>query len=261
MDLKVGSIFQSGDRTILVFGVSEYTDSFTESKKQSGIGINLETGQVDSVNQYAYPVRSFDDLSETQLETFSHYYPILRAMLKTSTSMVTISGKARSGKDTLADEIVNSRSYKKLPLATPIKQIHSIIYGQLDIKDRSGLILIGETMCEKDPHTWIKIWLREAIKHFTKGDKKKFVISDVRKPSEFTFFKSMGAFSVRIIADEEERRKIIARKDGKEALKHLDDKTESYVDSFDTDMVLYNGYDQKYFEDIGMVLKRLTNEG
>lgn len=261
MDLKVGSIFQSGDRAILVFGVSEYTDSFTESKKQSGIGINLETGQVDSVNQYAYPVRSFDDLSETQLETFSHYYPILRAMLKTSTSMVTISGKARSGKDTLADEIVNSRSYKKLPLATPIKQIHSIIYGQLDIKDRSGLILIGETMCEKDPHTWIKIWLREAIKHFTKGDKKKFVISDVRKPSEFTFFKSMGAFSVRIIADEEERRKIIAKKDGKEALKHLDDKTESYVDSFDTDMVLYNGYDQKYFEDIGMVLKRLTNEG
>ncbi|MEC2266527.1 hypothetical protein ACR6EC_12145 [Bacillus subtilis] len=258
MDLKVGSIFQSGDRAVLIFGISEYTDPF-ENKKQSGIGINLETGQVDSVNQYAYRIRSFDDLSETQLETFSHYYPILRAMSKTP--IVTISGKARSGKDTLADEIVNSRSYKKLPLATPIKQVHSIIYGQLDIKDRSGLILIGETMCEKDPHIWIKVWLREALKHFTKSDKKKFVISDVRKPSEFTFFKSMGAFSVRIVADEEGRRKVIARKDGKEALNHLDDKTESYVDSFDTDMVLYNGYDQKYFEDFGMVLKRLTNEG
>ncbi|MCZ4246940.1 hypothetical protein O2313_05260 [Bacillus amyloliquefaciens] len=258
MDLKVGSVFQSGEKVVLVFGVSESVD-FIGGTTQSGIGINLQTGQVDSVNQYAYPVKSFNDLSETQLEGFSHCYPILRSMLKAS--IITISGKARSGKDLLADEIVNSEGYMKLPLAHPVKKVHEIIYGPCDIKDRSGLILIGETMCEKDPHTWIKVWLREAIDRFIKGNNKmKFVISDVRKPNEFTFFKSMGALTIRIESDEEERKKVIVKNDGKEALKYLEDKTESYVDSFDTDLVLYNGYDQNYFSEIDMVLERLTNE-
>lgn len=264
MAVEVGKIYKdnSEQNVVLVFGVADrplYKGS--DMNKRDGVGVNLTTGKVDEVSDYSSEVATFRELDETQLTNFGHFYPILMAMLKNS--LVAISGKARSGKDTLAGHLVRYCGFKQTALGDPIKRIHSVIYGNMTNKDREGLIMIGQGMRDKDPNVWIKAWLRMAIDDFDYSKESRLVISDVRQPNEFTFFKSMGALTVGIDANEEKRKAMLIKSDGENALdeKLLNDETESYVSTFDTDMTIYNEYDKSYEDEMETVEKRFSDEG
>lgn len=260
--MQVGKIYRDSDgKTVLVFGVTErLLYKGTDIVKRDGIGVNLSTGKVDEVNELSKEVKTFGELDTDQTINFGHLYPILTAMIKDG-SLVAISGKARSGKDTLAIKLVGKLHYKQTALGDPIKRIHNVIYGNSDKKERAGLIMIGQGLREKDPNVWIKTWLRFAIDDFIYSKEMKLVVSDVRQPNEFTFFKSMGALTVRIDANEEKRREILVRSDGANALdeKLLNDETESHV--FPADLLIFNEYDKTYDEEMERVLERLRDEG
>ncbi|MCP8973204.1 hypothetical protein NMK43_08860 [Bacillus licheniformis] len=256
--MEVGKVYSiTSGKVVLVFGIAEHKGFL--GKESAGIGINLDTGEVDDIVGFAYELRDFDRLSKTQILNFCRYYPISEAIR--NSHLVAITGKSRSGKDTLATRIVGRCHYIQTTLGEPVQRIRNVLYGNSDKKDRKGLILIGQGMREKDPHVWTKVWLRQAIKRFAHNPNTKLVISDVRQPSEFTFLKSMGAFTVRIDANEEKRRKMIAKVDGEEALdeKLLNNETELHI--FDTDLIIFNEYDETYHDEMDRVIESLKAKG
>lgn len=259
--MEPGKIYRLEDEgnAILAFGVMESTQKYTSIPKEEGIGVELATGKVVTITEYPDYVYSFENLTPVELENFSKYYSLLQK-LKQPKRVLTISGKSRSGKDTLAEWVIQSDGdFYQTALGDPIRSVQKVIYGESDSKNRDDLIMIGQGMRAKDEHVWIKVWLRKAIESISSNEYMKFIVSDVRQPNEFSFFKSLGAFSVRIDANEEKRKFMIAKADGEEALdeKLLNDETESHVENFETDLVIYNNYNESYELEMDKVAQRL----
>lgn len=261
--MDTGKIYSTdGNNAVLVFGISavplyEGSDDVVES----GIGVDLETGKIASINPFSYELTKFSELNYTQLMNFSHYRDIYNRM--SNGGIVTISGKARSGKDTLANLIVKEvRNFRSTALANPIRDIHKVLYGKSDKKDRAGLIMIGQGLRKAEPYVWITTWLRLAIESFAYDEDVRLVVTDVRQPNEFKFFSSLGALTVLIKADEQKRREMLTKMDGETALddKLLNDETESHVSTFDAGMTIFNNYDESYEDEMVTVLDRLEND-
>ncbi|KZR57922.1 hypothetical protein [Pseudobacillus badius] len=255
--LSAGKIYKTDSKTVLVFGVAERKDGSITYK--DGVGVNLNTGKVDEVWEFANEVTTFEELDGDQLENFGHFYPIYRRM-SSNNNVVTISGLARSGKDTLATAIISRvPEFNQTALGNPIKAIRNILFGNTLGKDREALIMIGQGLREKDPNIWIKTWLRLAIDSFAHRSDTRLVVSDVRQPNEFSFFKSLGALTVRIDSNEEKRREFLVKSDGKGALneKLLKDETESHAHTFKADLIIFNEYDSTFEDEVWTVIRRI----
>lgn len=114
--------------------------------------------------------------------------------------IIFLMGKQRSGKDTVADFLQAEYGFRKLSLATPVKEIAKDLFGMKG-KNRGLLIQIGMKMREIDPDVWVKNLWRSLV---TYGDDR-FVIPDVRFPNEYKFFKERGGVPIRVYAPLEDR--------------------------------------------------------
>lgn len=119
--------------------------------------------------------------------------------------LVGICGKAGSGKDTIADYLVQKRGFIKISLADPIKRLvkdvfvldDKVVYDRVerekplpqwnDWSVRRLLQFIGTELFRRniDDAVWVKsLWYR------IKDDKKNnYVVADVRFPNEINYFK------------------------------------------------------------------------
>lgn len=262
--MNAGSIVGFDGKIIFVYGVAEYQGAFSSQKDY--VGVDLATGKIDHVGTYSTSV-SFDSLTKDQkliLSDHIKFYDIL------SKRVLAISGKARSGKDTLAKKVGES-AYTNLVVALgdPIKEIARTLYGSYTGKNRDALIMIGQGLREKDPHIWVKTWLRKAISEIQTAIENDFLgvpsftVSDVRQPNEFTFFKSLGATTVRIDSNEERRLELIEELDGSEGLddKLLNDETELHINSFPAEFILFNEYDKTFDDEAKVIVKNLKDKG
>ncbi|MGG1263879.1 hypothetical protein [Brevibacillus laterosporus] len=256
---KSGQIVRDGEKIIYTFGIAEsigYAGTF-----YSFVGVNLETGIVDEIkNNYPIIVK-FEDLTDIQQAILADFIPIRKKLVS---RVIVISAKARSGKDYIAELLQRKFNIVLYALADPIREIDRIISGEVKGKNRKSLIMIGQGLRKVDPNIWIKVWLRRAISEILKGRGTKIVCQDVRQPNEFSFFKSLGAFSVKIEADSETRLEIIRQLDGESALDEelLKDETESYVGGFETDVVVNNDYTNDFNIEVDIkVINKLLERG
>lgn len=237
--------------TLLVFGSIEGNVKEFENKRH--IGVNLDTGEVDSV-VYAYEINISRDLNQIQLENLAKYLPALLILQK---GVLAITAKARSGKDYLAAQVIDKFAAIHQALGAPIKEASAIIFGKPKKgKNREKLVKLGQTARKWiDSDIWIKAWLRIVLDEYFEKGAKYFVVPDVRQPNELQFFKSLGATIVKITADEEKRLAKIAELDGASDLNDelLKDETEMHVDTFtDVDITLFNNYDEQFKRDINV---------
>lgn len=147
--------------------------------------------------------------------------------------IIIFSGKQFSGKDTAAKILLEElKDFRRIGIADAIKSEYSKKTG-LGIEEieknkslyRQDLINLGNWGRSIDPD----YWLNSIISH--PGN---VVVTDVRVKHELDLFKSKGAFTVRVEANEEER-----AKRGK--LTSSNDNTETELDSIkDWDYILYN---------------------
>lgn len=143
---------------------------------------------------------------------------------------IAISGKARSGKNTIATMLVNNlkndlSKEKIVALADPIKLIvktmfpeasDECLYGPSELrshpisdkyKDESGNILthrqalieLGKRGRQYDNDLWLNILVQEANRS---KDINTYIIADVRYPNEFYYLKSHGFTMVRILRND-----------------------------------------------------------
>lgn len=108
-------------------------------------------------------------------------------------NLIAFTGRAGSGKTTLADELVNL-GYTKLSFATPVKQFYQEIFGvepdKTDPSVRDWLQTFGTDLCRgHDNHVWIRHMADalQAISHLTN----KVVIDDCRFRNEARFLRDL----------------------------------------------------------------------
>lgn len=118
--------------------------------------------------------------------------------------IVTVSGKAGAGKDTIADYLITKHSFKKISLADPIKRLVKDVFAltEFQVYDRVErekpleqwggrsvrqlLQHIGTELFRDniDPDIWVK-----SLWYTIKDSSYNYVIPDVRFPNELNFFK------------------------------------------------------------------------
>jgi cytidylate kinase len=112
--------------------------------------------------------------------------------------IIGLSGKMRSGKDTIANWLVESYGFKKVGFADKLYDVCRDLFG-MEGKDRTLLQVTGNTMRTIDPLVWIKyVWRQVA----DSGD---VVIPDMRYQNEFDYLFDRGAFMIRLNCAEDIR--------------------------------------------------------
>jgi hypothetical protein len=124
--------------------------------------------------------------------------------------LIGISGKARSGKDTLADYMVNAYGWHKVSLARPLKDFCKEYFGLTEdqvngvLKEapthhrkpngsfytgREILCKVGQDMRNIDPNIWINR-LKDEILKTPQAQMGTYVISDIRFINEAKWLQS-----------------------------------------------------------------------
>jgi hypothetical protein len=153
--------------------------------------------------------------------------------------IVGLSGKASSGKTSVANYLAKHYGYTHLALAIPLKnlckehfaltdeQVHGKLKEVVDerygVSPRQILINTGRFYRSIDPMFWVKK-LRGELLNTLQAQTRVFVISDVRFPNEAEWIRTYGGINVRLERPIEQR--------GFE----LDDESETALDSYNFDL-------------------------
>lgn len=120
-------------------------------------------------------------------------------------NLIGISGKAGSGKDTLATTVFVPRGYQHFAFAWPLKMAaltqgfsYSDVFHEKPVAARQWLQEYGSRKRAVSPDFWVQMtdgWMRTL--HASTGQEA-FVISDVRYPNECEYIRSMGGKLIRM---------------------------------------------------------------
>ena len=119
-------------------------------------------------------------------------------MLKDTESKINfilISGKARSGKDTIAKYLIEQYGYTRWAFADKLKECiykYSDWDGEKDEKGRKLLQSVGQAFREYDKDNWIKVLAKDIVEYIQDYHFLSYfniVISDVRFINEIETFK------------------------------------------------------------------------
>lgn len=162
---------------------------------------------------------------------------------------ILINGRAGSGKDTLADYLVNKYGFKKVAFADGIYEIAQKYFG-MKIKDRNLLQQIGEKLREIDPLVWVRYAFSDAEKH------DKVVISDCRRANEYAWAIEKGYLPIHISTDLDKRIERLYKRDGAYPnLKLLENKSETGADGLFYINVDNNGTFIELYKQIDEIMK------
>lgn len=130
--------------------------------------------------------------------------------------LIGITGKARSGKDTLADILHSHHEFTRTSLAGPLKEAATIAFAELrenlatqegkaevspywGVTRRSILQDFGEAMCQTfGLDFWVKRWF---LNYSMLKDTDDIVVSDVRKDLEAAAIRAVGGIIVHLQRD------------------------------------------------------------
>lgn len=107
---------------------------------------------------------------------------------------IAISGKMRSGKDTVAAYLCEEYGFVRMAFADKLKEVAKDLFGaQETAKNRGLLQALGRKMCEIDNAVWVKYVLDRIP---LSGPS--IVITDLRFPTEYHALRALGFTFVRV---------------------------------------------------------------
>ncbi len=146
--------------------------------------------------------------------------------------IIVISGKQYSGKDTIAKILLKKlKNYKRIGIGDSIKLEYSRKTGLTLEKIesdkhlyRADLIELGNFGRKTDENYWLKNLMNYN----------RIIVPDVRVEHELNFFKTQGAFLIRVESD-------IKNREMRGIITNADDKTETALDNYkDWNIVVEN---------------------
>jgi dephospho-CoA kinase len=160
---------------------------------------------------------------------------------------IALSGRLRSGKDTIANHLYIKHSFNRVAFGDALKKNAHATFPWVSefSKPRALYQQFGQLMRQIEPDVWIK-HAEQAVKGAidfrvnTGAEKVGVVITDLRQPNEFEWAKANGFTIIRVTAPDEDRmwRAKLAGDDFNEA--DLEHETESHIDGFAVDFEIHN---------------------
>jgi dephospho-CoA kinase len=160
---------------------------------------------------------------------------------------IAITGKMRSGKDTVANHLYIRHSFNRVAFGDALKKnAHATFPWVYEWnKPRALYQQFGQLMRQIEPDVWIKHAERAVngaidFNVNTGAEKVGVVITDLRQPNEYEWCRNNGYTIIRVSAPDEDRvfRAKLAGDDFTED--DLEHETESHIDSFDCDCAIHN---------------------
>ena len=159
---------------------------------------------------------------------------------------IALTGKFRSGKDTVADYLVQRYGYKKFAFGDRLKEDFHKRFPEVprEPKPRAGYQMFCQMMrrmiCED---IWVIRCFWDVLSHLAEENPAPVVVSDLRQPNEYARCLEERFVVVRVNCPDEiriERARAAGDEFGEEDLSH---ETEQHVDSFEADFELDNSRD------------------
>jgi dephospho-CoA kinase len=160
---------------------------------------------------------------------------------------IALSGRLRSGKDTVAHHLYIRHGFDRIAFGTALKRIAHDTFPWVSefSKPRALYQSVGQLMRQIEPDVWIK-HSEQAVKGAidfrvnTGAERVGVVITDVRQQNEVDWCRENGFTLIRIIAPDEDRiaRAIAANDDF--TVHDLTHETELAIDGFTVDAEIVN---------------------
>jgi dephospho-CoA kinase len=160
---------------------------------------------------------------------------------------IALTGKMRSGKDTVANHLYIRHSFNRVAFGDALKKnAHAVFPWVYEWnKPRALYQQFGQLMRQIEPDVWVK-HAERAVKGAidynvnTGAENVGVVITDLRQPNEYEWARNNGYTIIRVMAPDEDRlfRAKLAGDDFNEA--DLEHETESHVDLFDCEYEIHN---------------------
>ncbi|SHE67066.1 Dephospho-CoA kinase [Seinonella peptonophila] len=163
--------------------------------------------------------------------------------LKQNTRILGLMGQARSGKDTVADYLIENYGYIKFAFGTKLKITANDLFGESTAKDRGLYQWFGQECRKIDSDIWIKLMVADINTHlslFDEVEEVKFVITDIRQPNERLWAKDHGVKVIKIETPLEMRIDRIIERGDECTLKQLRDETERMLEVMTYDFLVEN---------------------
>jgi dephospho-CoA kinase len=160
---------------------------------------------------------------------------------------IALTGKLRSGKDTLANHLYIKYGFSTAAFGDALKKNAHATFPWVSefSKPRALYQAYGQLMRQVDSEVWIKHAERAVSGAIdfnvnTGADKVGVVITDLRQPNEYEWARANGFTIIRVTAPDEDRlfRAKLAGDDFNEA--DLEHETESHIDGFAVDAEIIN---------------------
>ncbi|QNM43729.1 adenylate kinase [Shouchella clausii] len=159
---------------------------------------------------------------------------------------IALIGKARAGKDSVADLLAEHYGFTKYAFGTALKRYYHDIFGEQDGKPREGYQWFGQTMRERDPGVWVRK-LFEEIDIDSQYDEMFSlapifpVITDARQQNEYDRCRAEGYTIIRVEADDVTRLERMRAAGDRFNIDDLAHDTETQLDEFEADYTVNNG--------------------
>jgi dephospho-CoA kinase len=160
---------------------------------------------------------------------------------------IALTGKLRSGKDTVANHLYIRHSFNRVAFGDAMKKNAHATFPWVSefSKPRALYQAYAQLMRQIEPDVWIKHAERAVngaidFNVNTGAEKVGVVITDLRQPNEYEWARANGFTIIRVTAPDEDRiaRAKIAGDDFNEA--DLEHETESHIDGFAVDFEIIN---------------------
>lgn len=172
---------------------------------------------------------------------------------------IGLTGKMRSGKDTLADYLVENYGFTKFAFGDALKRyVHEIFDVNPNEKPRDIYQRFGQYCRAIDEDVWVRKCF-QSIAESDRGNRVlRPVITDIRQPNEYARCRAEGFVIIRVKADDSvrlERAREAGDKFDEESLNH---ETERHVDGFEVDFEIdNNGTWRGMAEQVDVIMREL----
>jgi dephospho-CoA kinase len=167
---------------------------------------------------------------------------------------IIINGRGGSGKDTVADYLIESYGFEKIAFADRIYDVARDYFG-MTYKNRDLLQKIGQKFREIRPTIWIDLTMDKAV------NMDACVISDLRQSNEYSIALENGFLPIRINTDLNLRIDRIHKRDGSYPdLKLLENESETGADKYKYFEISNNGSLEDLYKQIDWIMEQDWNK-